>query len=226
MMRSRDGNGNGNGMTRMSGAMMDRIARMVGGLMLVFELMGGVAGAQEPGLPVAPPRVRRARGRVPKQWSPPIPEGRAAVTLSIRSSPRVPAAKVTWGRRLLGETPLTLKWPRDSGPVDITVRAEGRLPVHTRLYTFADDKVAVKLPNDEEKKTLFGYRREVAPPETAPPVPGAPVSPVAVPGAPAAPSTVAVPGVPAVPGAVAVPGASPAVRAPEVPAAAGQSPPR
>ena len=35
--------------------------------------------------------------------------------------------------------------------------ATGYLPVHTRVYTFADDKVYVKLTAVADKKTLFGY---------------------------------------------------------------------
>lgn len=147
----------------------------------------------------------QAKGK-PKTWAPPIPPGRAAITLSIRSvnaaNTKVPA-KVMWGRQLLGETPLTVQWPADSGPVDVVVAAPGHVPVHTRLYTFADDKVVVKLVDDEGKKALFGYKREpVAPPPgpgpgttTAPapaaPTPAAPAAnpspPVAIPAAPATP---------------------------------------
>lgn len=156
------------------------------------------------------------------QWSPPIPPGKEAVTLTIRSVGKIKTV-VTWGRRTLGETPLVLKWPRNSGPVDVVLRAQGHLPVHTRLFTFNDDKVTVKLVDEEGKKTLFGYKREVPAPAAATPagtgaadaakptaggaVP-APVAPAPAPaGQTAAPTT---PG----PAAAPAPAVAPAPRAP------------
>jgi hypothetical protein len=115
--------------------------------------------------------------------------------LSLSAAATVPtkvSAKVMWGRRLLGETPLSLKWPRDSGPVDIVVQAPGYTPVHTRLYTFADDKVIVKLLSAEEKKGVFGYKRELAPAAGAPAAAGAAGASDTAPAA-AGPSAVAVP---------------------------------
>ncbi|HNN93274.1 MAG TPA: hypothetical protein PKI03_13435, partial [Pseudomonadota bacterium] len=137
----------------------------------------------------------QAKGKQ-KTWAPPIPPGRAAITLSIRSvnaaNTKVPA-KVTWGRQLLGETPLSLQWPADSGPLDVVVAAPGHVPVHTRLYTFADDKVVVKLVDDEGKKALFGYKREPVTPAPGPgpgtaatPAPAAPAAPAANPSPPVA----------------------------------------
>ena len=95
-------------------------------------------------------------------------------------------AQVKWGRKSLGTIPvprpLVVERPRDSGPMDLVIRASGFLPVHTRAYTFSDSRVAVKLTPPAEKNTLFGYREEPAPnpdagvppaPATAP-VPGAP----------------------------------------------------
>ena len=104
--------------------------------------------------------VSSVEAKAKPQWSPPIPPGKEAITLTIRSVGKVKTV-VTWGRRTLGETPLVLKWPRNSGPVDVVLRAQGHLPVHTRLFTFNDDKVTVKLVDEEGKKTLFGYKREV-----------------------------------------------------------------
>lgn len=140
-----------------------------------------------------------AKGKL-KTWAPPIPPERAAITLAVRTvnaaNAKVPA-KVMWGRRLLGETPLYLRWPADSGPVDIVVLAQGYVPVHTRLYTFSDERVVVKLVDNEGKKALFGYKRELpsagaaAPdPKGAVPVPSTPVpsdtsSPAATPPPPA-----------------------------------------
>jgi hypothetical protein len=48
--------------------------------------------------------------------------------------------------------------PRDSGPLDVIVRAPGYLPVQTRAHTFADSRVTVKLTTPDQKNTLVGYR--------------------------------------------------------------------
>jgi hypothetical protein len=75
-------------------------------------------------------------------------------------------AQVKWGGRLLGTIPapraLVVERPRDSGPLDLVLRAPGFLPVHTRAYTFTDSRVAVKLTPPSEKNKLFGYREEPA----------------------------------------------------------------
>jgi hypothetical protein len=183
-------------------------------LMFFVAMVGGSGEAQ-------------ARGKS-KTWSPPIPAGRAAITLSIRTinaaNVKVPA-KVLWGRRLIGETPLSVQWPADSGPVDIVVQAPGHVPVHTRLYTFADDKVVVKMVDDEGKKTLFGYKREVP----AAPAPGATAPGATAPGAtaPGAAAPGATPPLPATPGAAApVPiGTTPKVAVPPPAAPAAVNPP-
>jgi len=74
-------------------------------------------------------------------------------------------AMVFWGRRRLGmiapHQPLIVERPRDSGPLDVVVKAQGFLPVQTRAYTFADSKVSVKMTPPEQKKTLLGYREAV-----------------------------------------------------------------
>ena len=76
-------------------------------------------------------------------------------------------AMVFWGRKRLGliapHAPLVVERPRDSGPLDVIVRAQGFLPVQTRAYTFADSKVSVKLTPPDQKKVLLGYRE--APPD-------------------------------------------------------------
>jgi len=92
-------------------------------------------------------------------------------------------AQVKWGRKSLGfipaPRPLVVERPRDSGPLDLAIRANGFLPVHTRAYTFTDSRVAVKLTPPSEKNKLFGYREEPAPnPDAgAPGVPTAPEPP-------------------------------------------------
>ena len=82
----------------------------------------------------------------------------------------VPArrASVKWGGKLLGTIPaprpLVVDRPRDSGPLDLVIRAAGFLPVHTRAYTFSNSRVAVKLTPPSEKNKLFGYREAPPPP--------------------------------------------------------------
>ncbi len=75
-----------------------------------------------------------------------------------------------WGKKKLGETPVTLERPRDSGPVDLVVRADGYFPVHTRAYTFRNDVVYVKLTKLDDRMTLFGAKKDLnePPPGTAP----------------------------------------------------------
>jgi hypothetical protein len=108
----------------------------------------------------------------------------------------VPARKalVKWGGKSLGfipaPKPLVIERPRDSGPLDLVIRATGYLPVHTRVYTFSDSRASVKLTQTSEKSKLFGYRQEPAPNPDAG-VPGQPPSPSpapALPGPPAPPA--------------------------------------
>ena len=71
-------------------------------------------------------------------------------------------ATVTWGKAKLGRIkprqPLVLVRDRDSGPLDVVVRAPGYLPVQTRAHTFSDARVFVKLTPISMKSTLLGYR--------------------------------------------------------------------
>jgi hypothetical protein len=97
----------------------------------------------------------------------PSPDGGAAplspkVKVVIQTIPPE-KAKVSWGKKPIGlikgkNKPLILERPRDSGPMDVVVRADGYVPVHTRAYTFTDFKLYVKLTHVEEKKSLFGYK--------------------------------------------------------------------
>jgi len=71
-------------------------------------------------------------------------------------------ATVLWGNtrlgRILPQRPLVVVRPRDSGPLDVVIRAPGFLPVQTRAQTFGDTRLAVKLTRVDQKSTLFGYR--------------------------------------------------------------------
>jgi hypothetical protein len=79
--------------------------------------------------------------------------------------PSTKKATVFWGKKKLGaiapHAPLIVQRPRDSGPLDVVVRADGCVPVQTRAYTFEDSKVAVKVTPTDQKNTLLGYREEV-----------------------------------------------------------------
>jgi len=73
-------------------------------------------------------------------------------------------AFVFWGKKKLGETPVTLERPRDSGPVDLVVRSEGWFPVHTRAYTFRNDVLYVKMTKLEDRLTIYGAKHEAGEP--------------------------------------------------------------
>jgi hypothetical protein len=86
-------------------------------------------------------------------------------------------ATVMWGKKSIGlirgkNKPLIIERPRDSGPMDVVVRAQGYVPVHSRAYTFTDSKLYVKITPVAEKKTIFGYREEL--PDAGPPEAGLP----------------------------------------------------
>ena len=112
-------------------------------------------------------------------------------------------ASVRWGGKSLGTIPaprpLVVERPRDSGPLDLVIRAAGYLPVHTRAYTFNDSRVAVKLTSPAEKNKLFGYRQELPPnpdggaPDALPPAGGNPVPSTSAPVAPSTSAPVAPP---------------------------------
>lgn len=99
------------------------------------------------------------------------------VSITIQTVPPR-KAMVKWGNKTLGmipvPRPLVVVRPRDSGPLDLVVRMNGFLPVHTRAYTFSDSRVAIKLTPLDEKNTLFGFRAEVPPEAAASPDAGAP----------------------------------------------------
>ena len=87
--------------------------------------------------------------------------------------PTTKKAMVFWGKKRLGiiapHAPLIVTRPRDSGPLDVVVKSDGYVTVQTRAYTFADNKVSVKLTALDEKNTLLGYREELPPDGGVPP---------------------------------------------------------
>jgi hypothetical protein len=80
----------------------------------------------------------------------------ATVTIKVIVDPRR-KAHVFWGRKDLGEAPLELQRPRDSGPVDLVVVASGCLPLHTRAFTDRDDKLFLRLFSAQEAPQMLGY---------------------------------------------------------------------
>jgi hypothetical protein len=79
-------------------------------------------------------------------------------------APEARKARVFWGRKDLGFAPLELQRPRGSGPLDLLVVAPGALPLHTRVFTDRDDKLALRLYAEAEGPSLLGYREPVDPP--------------------------------------------------------------
>jgi hypothetical protein len=81
-------------------------------------------------------------------------------------------ASVTWGGKRLGFAdrgkPLIVERPRDSGPLDVVIRAPGYLPVYTRAYTFNDSIVEVRITPLDKKDTIYGYREPLPPDAGAP----------------------------------------------------------
>jgi hypothetical protein len=67
------------------------------------------------------------------------------------------SADVFWGGKRIGVSkagePLILTRPRSSGPLDLTIRAPGFLPYHTRLYTDRDDKLNIGLRRGSAART-------------------------------------------------------------------------
>ncbi len=88
------------------------------------------------------------------------------VTLTLSISPPV-KAQVMWGSKQLAriapDNPtVELQRPRNTGPLDLEIRAEGFLPHHTRLYSDRNDKVSVHLVRPAEASSLLGYRSSAA----------------------------------------------------------------
>lgn len=124
-------------------------------LLVAISALAGDAGA---------PAAAAGAGTPPAAAKPPGSTVRIVFTV-------VPSSKhatVSWGKKRLGvigpHAPLIVQRPRDSGPLDVVVRADGCVPVQTRAYTFEDSKVSVKVTPNDQKNTLLGYREEL--PET------------------------------------------------------------
>jgi hypothetical protein len=109
--------------------------------------------ATEPAPPATPPEPPKTTARITFTTVPPV------------------HATVSWGKTRLGViTPklaLVIERPRDSGPLDVVVKAAGYLPVQTRAHTFGDSRIVVKLTKPDQTQTLIGYKAplDAGPPE-------------------------------------------------------------
>jgi hypothetical protein len=114
----------------------------------------GSAGSEAPqgsSAPTADPGDVEAKPDVAK----------ATVTVVVSVYPSVPAF-VSWGKKKLGRIepgkPLVVTRPRDSGPLDLAIKANGFLPVTTRAHTFNDHKLQVRLTRPDATAGMVGYR--------------------------------------------------------------------
>lgn len=125
------------------------------------------AGESQPG-PTPSEAPRREMG--PDAGAPLSPN----VKLTFRTFPPR-RASVSWGTKRLGWTdrgkPLVVERPRDSGPLDVIVRAQDYLPVHARAYTFDDAFVDVRITPVEKKDTVYGYQQPLTDAGAPPPTP-------------------------------------------------------
>jgi hypothetical protein len=140
-----------------------RLAGLGAVSLLLASYVGWAAGKAAPdkSKPAEPAKTEAATGG--KELPAAKPD---TVRIFIQTVPPRKAT-VRWGNKTLGVIPtpnaLVVERPRDSGPLDLVIRAVGFLPVHTRAYTFSDLRVSVKLTPPSEKSKLFGYREEPAP---------------------------------------------------------------
>jgi hypothetical protein len=145
-----------------------KLAAGAAGVVVLASLAGWAASkSKQPTIPPAEAESPAVDGETP-------PAKPDTVRIFIQTVPPRKAL-VKWGGKVLGTIPvpraLVLERPRDSGPLDLVIRAAGFLPVHTRAYTFSDSRVAVKLTPPSEKSRLFGYREEPASPDGGVPGP-------------------------------------------------------
>ncbi|MAD60641.1 MAG: hypothetical protein CMH49_03865 [Myxococcales bacterium] len=89
-----------------------------------------------------------------------IDAGHPTIEITLKTSPRV-RASVYHGKELLGTTPLRLVWPKDTGSLDIKLKASGYLTVNSRLYTHRNDRVTVNMFKVDQAHLLFGYKKKV-----------------------------------------------------------------
>ena len=141
-----------------------RILAAILGLRVHAEPPPSPAAAAQASLPAPadPAGAAAAAAEEAKEAAPATPN----VRLVFKAVPPN-TVTVTWGNKRLGiikpKAPLIIERPRDSGPMDVVYKSQGYLPVHTRIYTFTNSTLAVKLTPVDKKNTLYGYREELPP---------------------------------------------------------------
>jgi hypothetical protein len=130
---------------------------------LYVGLRTSCVGATPPDVAPAAPVVATEQVLEDAGVTPAVAEPvKTTATVVFTVTPSDVQATVSWGKKRLGvirpRYPLIVTRPRDSGPLDVVVSAQGYLPVQTRAYTFNDSKMLVKLTKLEESNTLLGYR--------------------------------------------------------------------
>ena len=83
------------------------------------------------------------------------------VTVNFATSPGDSGAVVHYGKRILGTVPFSHTFAYDSGPIDVTFRAPGFYPVHTRAFTTKSYLLRVVMTPLGEAQDLLGYRRKI-----------------------------------------------------------------
>jgi hypothetical protein len=149
----------------------------VGGVVAVGVLLGLLgwflhASASPPAAPTATQAPPAASGTpaegastgaaAPASGPAEPPKTTAEITFTTNPSAN---ATVSWGKTRLGvigpKAPLVIVRPRDSGPLDVMVRAVGYLPVQTRAHTFGDSRIVVKLTKPDQTQSLVGYKAPI-----------------------------------------------------------------
>ena len=123
---------------------------------------------------------------------------RDTVTVIFGTEPKRARAYVFYGKEKLGRTPFEYEFKKDSGPVDLVYKSDGYMKVNTRVYTFSDSKLIVKMTKEEDKSTLYGYREEI-PPDAGVPTPIEAATPTSVPTSAPSPSPPSPPSPPQTP---------------------------
>jgi hypothetical protein len=130
-------------------------------LCIALAALGGRFFLHQADAQTTPPTASAKPAETLAARAPSSPSTAASVRIELTTSPPV-IATVTWGRTKLGRItprePLVIVRDRDSGPLDVVVRAKGFLPVQTRAHTFEDTRLVVKLTRPSQMSTLVGYR--------------------------------------------------------------------
>jgi hypothetical protein len=126
------------------------------------------------GAAAAAPRSAAPEAAPPDEGAPADGEDLAPAAEEKDPDPRSPTVKlkliftppargtVVWGRKKLaelqpGQMTVEIERPRNSGPLDLLVRADGFLPHHVRLFTDRDDHLSVRLFRPGDARGLLGY---------------------------------------------------------------------